>query len=389
MTKNSIILLFIVSIISLTNYSYAVDVDTKSSLLSGNELLCELSITGPTQERPGIYYLKSETQKLKCLIPFGKDPQWSPDHKKILYLYQGADWIFDLKLKSYYKVADKYSMAVPDDTQIIWTPDSKAIVYKISTYKFGEMPIITVLAMGGKTGPLWDRDFTERVGRISFSPYGQFAAYESLLNLPTMSIESQQSTICIAEISHKTENGSKVFTKILDERIKNCSCLNPKWQPKGTKIAFESFLPETKERKIWLFDTADKSIKEMVVNGRVFSLSGRKILGDDNLLLLGWSPDGNTLLTVPQDDYPTSTYIYVVPLDEKLPVKSLAGMLSMLFDTTYSPDGKYVACLRGNGEKLDRCREMYFLLYNLEKDEGNRPTEIEIPKNLIPVRLNW
>ncbi|HEX2948433.1 MAG TPA: hypothetical protein VHV83_02505 [Armatimonadota bacterium] len=353
--------------------------------LYGGELLCEMNVVSECSSLPGIYAIDTSLKKISCVIPYGKKPIWSPDHKRLVYWYNAVPYLYETATGDSYPIARKYLIGAPVTSDICWTPDSKNVVYLMVCPPFPSIlpHSASLVNPNAEPDPIWDRAAVEQVGAISFSSDGNYAAYVSAtyysnrLKLPR--------DICVANLKDNTYK--TISNTIVGDRY----CYNPQWQPNGPLIAFETYSNNNKKNDVFLYNTSNGSLKSLSLIGRPYSNGG--VLKEKEAYskrLLNWSPDGKCLLIVPEHKDATvlpaeSAYLNIVPLDETKPLETICNSSGLFFDASWSSDGSQIAYLYNpwSIEPSYNRVELYFW----KKGEGL--DVMRLPEALVPVDVEW
>jgi eukaryotic-like serine/threonine-protein kinase len=113
----------------------------------------------------------------------------------------------------------------------------------------------------------------------------------------------------------------------------------PRWSPDGKRIAFGADLPGNGIGKNYLISADGGAPQELP--------SADKTAGDPN-----WSPDGNSVVFWSSPAFPVSPVIRVNIVDLRTRAISTVPGSDGIFSPHWSPDGRYLAAIRGTAEGL-------------------------------------
>lgn len=351
------------------------------SELSGNDILCEMTVISNSIYAPGIYAINPITQKISCLIPYGRRPVWSPTHTKFVYWYKGFLTLYDLPTKKTVTVG----IGSPLYEDIYWAPNEIGLYYKgIDFPQPTEVPKLLSFKHDEqlKNMALFHHDIIEQVGKISFSSDYKQVAYESVNIIPGQ-------VIIPGEIRISDVGGASYHT-ISNKELEGKICLNPHWQPNGHLIAFDAYTPTLHLQEVYLYDNLTGGLEKLSINGRIDgSVNNRKIINNKTnftelFSLFEWSPKGDALLVLPTA-LPNNQIPLKIPIDKEKPVLRFGGLFAYIQDAKFSLTGDTFVIMRINSLTpwLGFPTQV-----EIVKDNGEI-TRIDIPFELRPISFDY
>lgn len=363
--------------------------------LTGQELLVELDKIAPGPNPPGIYVLQPD-DTFKLVLPYGRNPRWSPSRKRIACTEGITASIIDVASGSLSKggygcdirsAQNLFSSLQANGTE--WLPGEEGVVgwtesFGDSYYAPGPppptaknghpflIPMVGWIKKGGKIpDPLiwWP---TASVGRISFSPDGKEVAYESFDAVKDAGAWNRKVFILNRETGEKRE--------VRPEGTEGGMLLNPLWEPKGNQLALDCLKPD-RTRFTLLFDTA---------SGRTRRLPPRPEFMQDWSQGLAWSPMGGQLLVARAanrgEEMP---WVDLLDTRPEEPVRMPeVGRPGYVFRACWSPNGDQIAMAVGQTAYLEKGRVVRIHRYNL-KEKAGVFREVDVPEYLQFVSMDW
>jgi len=113
----------------------------------------------------------------------------------------------------------------------------------------------------------------------------------------------------------------------------------PRWSPDGKRIAFEADYPGVGIGRNYVISADGGTPQELP--------SADKTEGDPN-----WSPDGNSIVFWSSPAFPVSPIIRVNIVDLRTRVVSAVAGSDGIFSPHWSPDGHYLAAIKGGNQAL-------------------------------------
>jgi Tol biopolymer transport system component len=300
-------------------------------------------LTSPTEEEPEPMVLRS---------------QWSPDSKRIAYIWSNKDGFWDMRIigidgsKPRVLYQDKDVFPQPAD----WSPDGKHILTILDNYYKDTVNQVGLISVADGTVSILETLKGRAVYHLCFSPDGRYIAYDY-----PQKEGSQDRDIFIHSIEEKREIP-------LVQHLANDRLLGG-WTPDGKNILFGS-------NRLGTMDVWAISVKE----GKPQS-SPRLVKKDIGLVTpMGFAPDGSFYYGhgIMISD------IYVGTLDkgrEKflVPPEKLTGyFVGRNFSPKWSPDGKSLAYISKRHPQYEYGDNSLYIvsLETGEEREVVRPQEI-------------
>ena len=352
--------------------------------LKGTEILCEYITNSNSGFSPGIYAIDIKNLEPICVIPNGKKPLWSPDHKKFLYWYEGCVWIADIEKKIAYN-SNYRGLGIHVNSNVKWNVVGDSIIEYGTAYKDYSITLFTGLK-DKFNKVMWENKNKDNVGKYSQSSDGKYVVYENITFIPKML--SIPESLKIVDI--QTNNIIEI------PAVDNDSYqYNPMWQPNGNQIAFEVYNRKTKKISIYLYDIKTNKSEKLDLKNRVNYLGIKcQSEGDnDSTQLLMWSPTGDSLLVSESgSQYDVlsiyNTHTYVIPLDKTKIVYSFDFSSGYIYENAcWSSDSQMVAFIKG--KSLDPISSKFADFVIWKFNEKNPCVPVTILEGLTPVNISW
>ncbi len=348
--------------------------------------------------RWGLYAPTRQRGSLREIVPGGLFPRWAPDRSCFAFVRGGNLWLHLIQ-NGANKPSPAAAHACESSDDIAWYLDSQRLCTPLGCPRLEEPwyyrgLIVQKRESFGSHRPLMDlARYTglEKVdqrtpavsaeGRLAFSVYGAL----------------QGAGIVRSHIYVETDAGSGDYRRLTewpDTRIES----HPRWSSDGSKIAFDVLNLDDGRHDVYVHDTRSGELSPA-------SAYLPPSVPDDlrETWLFGWQPKGDGLLIGYGMVRGTKTQqmgLAVVSGERFVEVCKLRAMGIITRDAAWSPDGRHVAYIWGEGAPGSTCLvDLALEIYSLEdahRDLVYGPTINEVVRDevyradpLVPVAVEW
>lgn len=350
---------------------------------------------------PGVYALDSDGA-LCLVVPYGREPRWSPDRRSIALLggrdHPDAVCRIDVRSSDLEIVETGRTWAdlpwLPNEFNcrprgICWTPSGSDMLLWGRELAVGDMatpvgsmlcPFLVRLETAGQgrlPDPLVDPRASGKVdgviGRVSFAPQGGFA-YEWY---------GQQAWLSVGKPEVWFHDGGKKPDRKLVLPLPDCAGLvNPLWAPDGKWLAVDR-IGEGGRTRTCVVVAADLG------NARE-AVSATGMAGKLNTAGIAWSPDATKILVKNTEMAHLGLgKIGIVELGGNGELRTFGG-LNCDMQACWSPDGGRIAILQGAAIGADPYRVTGGMITIVSvRSEAPGIRHVPLPKGLVPVSIDW
>lgn len=360
--------------------------------MTGNELLIEASKTGPGPAAPGIYAVTPEGDA-KLAIAYGRSPRWAPDRTGFAYLSGAQLWFADIAARTTRPCSDGEHLGTPPTAfvetapfphALAWTPDGRFVLSWEWASTAGFHPYASDMRMPffrrknqGDGTPVPRLGGAEWIGRVSFSRDGSMAAYEVYEVTPGIGATASH-VMLLERATNQPRHLKLVGTDA-------AAVLNPVLSPKGEYATVDCILPSQRHDRA--------TIVVEVKSDRQAVLPRMHPTANCDTTVLGWSPDGESLLVLARWATGVVTEVCVVASPsrgEQARVRRLPNMCPAKRWACFSPDGTRVAVFGGQFFDLLQDPLPQVEVVDLSNSApGSVPLTLALPEGLRPVVIDW
>lgn len=403
-------MLFVASLFLLAHQLHTQPVRAK---LAGNELLIAYQgRESGKSEIPGIYALDKDGN-LKLVVPYGREPRWSPDRKKFAFLLdegRGHSLLYFIDVSKGERrriIADEGWLDIPflpnefsiRPHGILWAPSSLEIVAwsvellsRIPPSENQEIELHDTLLCPsiipcrdqtrvGRYSALLDPGLTNKrngvIGRVSFKD-STTLAYE-WLGRQAWANSQQNPEVWIMDRETATEK------MLIPPFPGSVGVMNPLWSPDGKWLAVDviSESGDWRDCVIMPSDVEGVRLLRSTVSPesrhRKYSWAG-----------VAWSPQSDKMIVscLYTSHFPMSSLLVLDVHSENSRNPVSIGSYGYISQACWSPDGKYIAYIDGATPGNERFTARRATVSVKNMDDGSARL-VPSFKYLNPVSISW